>query len=103
MELSLKDLKELFCAKNEEHPFKIGEPYFIRTVTMHYSGRLKAVYDKELVLTDCAWIPDDGRFSECFTKEFNEVEPFPDGDVIIGRGSILDAAILRKDLPRKQK
>jgi hypothetical protein len=31
------------------HPYVIGEAYFMRTVTHHYTGRLVAVYDNELV------------------------------------------------------
>jgi hypothetical protein len=73
-----------------EHPYTIG-PVFIRTVTHHYTGRLVEVWPTELVLTDCAWIADDGRFSEAMASgKLNEVEPFPDGRVVIGRGAILD-------------
>jgi hypothetical protein len=106
MEISLKDLKEVMGIngqKSEDYPFKIGENYFVRTVTMHYSGKLVKVFPQELVFTDCAWIPDDGRFADSFEKEYNEVEPFPDGEVIIGRGSLLDMAPIKKTLPRKQK
>ena len=106
MEISLKDLKEVMFPSGlqvAEHPFKIGENYFVRTVTMHYSGKLVKVFPQELVFTDCAWIPDDGRFSESFEKEYNEVEPFPEGEVIIGRGSLLDMAPIKKVLPRKVK
>ena len=106
MEISLKDLKEVLLngtTTQENHPFKIGENYFIRTVTHHYSGKLAKVFPTELVLTDCAWIADDGRFADCFEKEYNEAEPFPDGEVVIGRGAILDASIVKKVLPRKQK
>ena len=105
MELSLKDLKELFVQNESlnESPYKTGENYFIRTVTFHYTGKLVKVFPTEIVLIDCAWIPDDGRFADSFEKEYNEVEPFPDGEVIIGRGAILDCSIIKKSLPRKQK
>lgn len=72
-------------------------------MTHHYTGKLKSVFEQELVLTDAAWIPDDGRFSDALTSgQFAEVEPFPDGDVIIGRGSILEASIVSVT-PRSQK
>lgn len=107
MELSIKDIKELILNNNQqscnEHPFKIGENYFIRTVTFHYTGKLVKVFPTELVFIDVAWIADDGRFADSFEKEYNEIEPFPDGEVIIGRGSILDVSIIKKQLPRKQK
>lgn len=101
----IKQLQSLFntsaCSTN--HPYKIGEKYFIRTVTHHYTGKLVEVYKDELVMEDVAWIADDGRFSEALEKkEFSEVEPFPDGKVILGRGAILDAFILGVT-PRSKK
>lgn len=79
------------------HPYKIGACVFIRTVTHHYTGRLIAVYPQELVLVEAAWIPDDGRFSEALAKcEYNEVEPFPDGEVVIGRAAILECSVVGK-------
>lgn len=85
------------------HPYQIGSPYFIRTVTFHHTGRLVAVTEHELVLEDAAWIADDGRFSDALkTGTFSEVEPFPDGQVIIGRASIIDAVKIGV-LPRSQK
>ena len=90
--------------KSKDHPFSVGGNYFIRTVTHHYTGKLVAVYPNELVLVDAAWIADDGRFSQAVkTGSFAEVEPWPDGiEVIIGRGSILDASEV-PSTPRFQK
>lgn len=86
-----------------EHPYTIGSNYFIRTVTHHYTGTLIKVFAQELVITDAAWIADDGRFSDALKSEnFSEVEPFPDGEVIIGRGAILDACRITK-IQRSQK
>ena len=74
------------------NPFEIGEIYLIRTVTMIDVGRVIAANDKWIVLEDAAWIADTGRFSDALKKsQFNEVEPFPDGRVIIGAGSVIDA------------
>ena len=88
-----------------EHPYEIGENYFIRTVTHHYTGRMTKVYEHELVLVDAAWIAEDGRFTDAVTKgTYSEVEPFPEGrQVIIGRGSIVDAITITHPLPRTQK
>ena len=107
MEVSLKDIKELLVGGNEKstgHPYKLGEKYFIRTITMYYTGKMKAVYDKELVMTDVSWVADTGRFNE-FLKSGSpkEVEPYPSGDVIIGRGAILDVAEWSHELPRSTK
>ena len=87
------------------HPWEIGKNYFIRTVTHHYTGRLVAVYDKEIVLEEAAWIADDGRFHQAVTTgSFNEVEPFaPGARVIVGRGAVLDAQQILFALPASQK
>ena len=67
------------------------------------TGKVVKVTDQEIVLEDAAWIADTGRFSDAIKKcEFNEVEPFPDGKVIIGRGAIIDAVKIKKS-PRSQK
>ena len=86
-----------------ENPYNIGANYFIRTVTHHHTGRLVQVTQQELVLEDAAWIADTGRFSVALaTGDFSEVEPFPDGRVIVGRGAVIDAVQI-KTLPRSQK
>ena len=87
-----------------EGPWVVGKTYLIRTVTMIQTGRLVAVYDKELVLEEAAWVADTGRFNDALSKgTLNEIEPFPDGPVIVGRGAICDAAIWSHPFPRKQK
>lgn len=101
----IKNIQSLLKPTSETHPYKIGKAYFIRTVTHHLVGTLVKVTSKELVLVDASWIADDGRFSNAI-KEGNlkEVEPFPDGDeVIIGRGSLIDAVEWKHKLPREQK
>ena len=90
-----------------DHPYEIGKCYLIRTVTMIDTGRLVAVYPQELVLEEAAWIADTGRFADALEKAvFEEVEPYPQGHVIVGRGSIIDACAppaLQGKLPRSQK
>ena len=54
--------------------------------------------EHELILEDAAWIADTGRFSDAI----NEVEPFPDGKVIVSRGALIDAVKINS-LPREQK
>lgn len=90
--------------KQKEHPYKVGEKYFIRTVTMALLGELDAVYEHELVLKDCSWVADTGRFAD-FLKEGNadEVEPFPAGEVIVGRGALVDCCVWAHGLLRNQK
>ena len=83
--------------------WEIGKTYLIRTVTMNDTGRLVMVTPQELVLEDAAWIADTGRFADAVKNAtFGEVEPFPDGKVVIGRGSIIDAVQIKVS-PRSQK
>lgn len=93
-----KKLANLFCAgKAEESPFEIGAAYLIRTVTMIDTGRVVRVTPTEIVLEEAAWIADTGRFSDALKKlSFKEIEPFPDGEVIIGRGAIIDACRVKE-------
>ena len=88
----------------EALPYLLGNAYFIRTVTMYYIGTLVAVYPQELVLETAAWVPDTGRFHQAVTNgELAEVEPFGTGQVIIGRGSIIDASVWTSPIPTTQK
>ena len=108
-ELTIKEIKHIQSllkgSDSTLSPYKVGENYFIRTVTHHYTGKLIRVTAKELVLMDAAWIADDGRFMNALRDgTLNEIEPFPDNqEVIIGRGAILDATIWKHKLPREQK
>jgi hypothetical protein len=89
----------------EGTPFKIGVKYLIRTVTMIYTGKLEKIYNKELVFSTCAWIPDTGRWSDAVEKgTFSEIEPYPiNSEVIINRDVILDICDLNYDLPKTKK
>lgn len=104
----LREIKQLLGNSNcgsKKHPFKIGQAYLIRTVTMFYIGVLREVYDTELVLSDLSWIPDTGRFADAFdaVENLSEVEPFPEESVILGRGALIDACPWNRELPRAQK
>lgn len=89
---------------NNEH-WQVGKNYFIRTVTHHFTGKLVAVTDREIIFVDAAWIADDGRFSECIANGTpSEVEPYPDGaHVLVGRASLIDATVWNHELPRTVK
>jgi hypothetical protein len=85
------DMKKKSVAK--VFGWKIGQLYLVCTVTRYLLGRLEHVGDHEIVLSDCAWVADTGRFSEALrTGKLSEVEPYPDGPVIVGRGAIVDAS-----------
>lgn len=91
------------CETSPSHAYEIGKNYLIRTVTMIDTGRVVAVTEHEIVLEEAAWVADTGRFTQALEKaEFGEVEPFPEGRVIVGRGSVIDAVQIVK-VPRSQK
>lgn len=72
----------------------IGEDVVVRTVTMIQVGRLVSVGAHELVLTDAAWVADTGRWHEFLSNgAVGEVEPFPSGPVLVGRGAIVDVCL----------
>lgn len=101
----LKEIKQLLGSDKltEDHPFKVGESYLIRTVTMIQVGRLEWVGDKELVLSSASWVADTGRFYDAIKDgKLDEVEPFTN-DIVVGRGAIIDATIWCHSLPKEQK
>lgn len=81
-------------------PYNVGEKYFIRTVTFSFLGRLKFVFENELVLEEASWIADTGGFSNFLKGEYDEnleVQHFVD-DVILSRAAIVDATLWKNDL-----
>lgn len=86
-----------------ELPFKIGQGYLIRTVTLYYTARVSDMIGKFLVLDECAWIADTGRFMEAVQKgTFGEVEPMGNS-IILNSDSIIDATPINFKLPKEQK
>lgn len=84
-------------------PFKVGEQWFFRTVTHHQTGRIRSIHGKFLVLDDCAWIADSGRFADALKNgTLNEVEPMPNGSVV-NTDSLIDASPWSGALPTVQK
>ncbi len=84
-------------------PFQTGKPYLIRTVTHYYTGRLSEIVGKFLILDECCWIADTGRFMEAVKEgKFNEVEPMGNS-VIVNSDAVIDAVIVSFKLPLNQK
>ena len=108
----LEELQSLFGVEKKnitinDGPYEIGKSYLVRTVTMAVVGRLKGVFEKELVFESASWISDTGRFSDALKsgleyQESSEIEPFIN-DVIIGRLSIVDCVEYLHELPSVQK
>lgn len=104
MQITLTDLKELIGGETaKSHSFRVGEKYLIRTVTMHYTGRVVNVTDTDVLLEDAAWIADTGRYADSLSDgTLGEVEPYPN-QVAVSRGAIVDFAIWQHELPRRQQ
>jgi len=102
VEIERHSRREILMAKKIAG-LEIGKSYLVRCVTHYYTGKLLALTPTELVLGDAAWIADTGRFATALkTGVLNEVEPFP-GNVIVNRGSMVDATEWAHALPREQK
>ncbi|MBI2135744.1 hypothetical protein HYU06_01595 [Candidatus Woesearchaeota archaeon] len=98
------DKKKDTLTKKKVGVWEVGENYVLRTVTMIQVGRLIAVEQDELVLEDAAWVADAGRWKDFLdVGKLNEVEPFPDGKVIVGRHALIDACVWKHKLLREQK
>lgn len=88
--------------KEEELPFKIGESYFIRTVTYFLVGKLNAIKGNFLIMESASWIADTGRFHQCIKNgDFEEIEPV--GEVWLNISSIVDVYPWKHKLPKDQK
>lgn len=88
-----------------EYDYKIGENYFIRTVTHILVGKLVHKTDQELILNNCSWIADTGRYHDALkTGNLNEIEPYPSESLVhVNRASFIDAVIWEHELPKDQK
>ena len=90
-------------AASADQPYEIGKYYLIRTVTMIDTGKIVSVSDKEIVIENAAWIADTGRFADAVKAvDFNEVEPFPSGKVIVNRSSVIDAVQIPEFKPSQK-
>ena len=82
----------------------VGKNIAIRGVTMIDVGRLVKVYPQELLIEDASWIPETDRWAQFLEDgSHKECEPYPNGRVVIGRGSICEVAEWGHALPRTQK
>jgi hypothetical protein len=111
-ELTIKQARELAAifggsspSGSKRLPIHVGEALHVRTITAFFTGRVTAVAENEIELTDAAWIADEGRAAQAWkTGEFSEVEPFPDGDkIVLNRDTFVTVRRLTTALPRSQK
>ena len=96
------DKSESIQESDDESFLVVDKVYAIRTVTMIYTGRLKAVNKSELLIDEAAWIPETERWQEfADTGAHKEAEPYK-RPVIINRNAILDMTEIPSVI-RKQK
>lgn len=97
----LELLRDKLGNTSSAHPFKVGEKYYIRTVTHHQTGRVKEIHGKFLVLEQAAWIADSGRFMQAILDgELSEVEPVK--ECYVNMDTIIDAFPWNHSLPKNQ-
>jgi hypothetical protein len=78
--------------------FNVGDAVFIRTVTYHHVGRIKAKEEGWVILEDASWVADSGRFSTALEKgSLSEVEHT--GTCAIALSAIVDVFPWTHDLP----
>lgn len=88
--------------KNSESFLILEKPYAFRTVTMIYTGRLKAINSQEFLVDEAAWIPETERWMDFVDNgAVKECEPYSK-PIIINRGAILDVVEIPSVI-RKQK
>jgi hypothetical protein len=81
---------------------EVNKVYAFRTVTMIYTGRIKAISAQELLVDEAAWIPETERWMDfAATGAHKEAEPYTK-PVVIMRGALLDATEIPSVI-RKQK
>lgn len=81
---------------------EIEKVYAFRTVTMIYTGRLKAISNQELLIDEAAWIPETERWADFVdTGAHKEAEPYK-RPVVLYRGALLDVTEIPSVI-RKQK
>ena len=90
-------------ASHQRYPIAIGQAYFFRGVTYHWTGRVKAVVGSFAVLEEAAWIASSGRFSATIAEgTTGEVEAMPDR-AFVNMDTCVDIIPWDHALPRETK
>jgi len=80
----------------------IGKSFYFRTVTYHFTGKVKNVIGRVLELEKAAWIADSGRFMNAIKEgKLNEVEPV--GQMFLNMETVTDFCPWKHALPTEQK
>ena len=79
----------------------VGKKLFIRTVTYHLIGEVKARVGQFFHLKNASWVADSGRFMDALkTGKLSEVEPV--GEAFVNVNSITDMFVWKHVLTQRQ-
>lgn len=83
--------------ESEFPPWETGTSYHIETVTKYFTGLLVGITETDFIITDAAWIPSTGNFSDyCKGAKPEECEPFADDQVVMVSRSGYISAVKRE-------
>lgn len=92
-------VKKTSRSTKPEYPIKVGEAYLFRLATVYDLGRVVAIHDDCIELSDACWVADTGRFHECVLRgTISESEPFSE-NVVIFKGAIVDVTKWNGKIP----
>ncbi len=77
---------------------KIGNKYFIRTVTYHLVGKVESIEGGFATLSGASWVADLGRFGDGIAKGTIAESEYV-GDALVNLAAITDAFPWEHDLP----
>lgn len=91
--------------KTSKDVYEVGKAYLVETVTKYWLGKIVRVTPTELVLETAGWVADTGRYNVTLReglrrRGYEEYEPVP-GQVIIGRGSIVNVVEWQHEIPKE--
>jgi hypothetical protein len=80
--------------------FKIGEKYFIRTVTFHMLGEITEIQDPWVRLAHASWIADSGSFGEAIKRGVLAESEYV-GEAFVNLTTATDVIPWRHELPNR--
>lgn len=85
-----------------QHPIRLKNTVFIRTVTHYYVGNIAIIDKDSLVLTGASWVawPNEQHGEILATGRISDTQLIPH-PVAIGRGAIIDMTDWLHELPER--
>lgn len=94
---------EALLSESQNHPFKVGDKVFIRTLTMYHLGRISAIGSGFLTLEDASWVQDTGERLYKFLQGgvTNSAEIEPSGTTHVNLRNVIDIMEWKHELPKE--